>query len=94
MFMSHDSLQGEALDAADPQLVVCALARQSRHIYKKVLGLRSGPGRRLAQGPAHVSVRVLPLVAAERKREGKRDKWRKKEKNESSDSHFNTLLEG
>jgi len=57
------SLQGEALHAADPELVVRLLAGEGGHVHEEELGLRGGPGRRLAQGPAHMVVRVLPLVA-------------------------------
>lgn len=64
------SLQGEAFDAADPELVVRTLGGEGRHVHKEVLGLRGDPGRRLAQRPAHMIVRVLPLVAGgERERE-------------------------
>lgn len=57
------SLQGEAVDTADPQLVVCALAGQGGQVHKEVLGLRRGPGQRLAQGSAHVTVWIFPLIA-------------------------------
>lgn len=59
------SLQGEALDAADPQLVVGALAGERRHVHEEVLGLGGGAGRRLAQSVGHMLVGVFPLVAGE-----------------------------
>ena len=60
------SLQGEAVHTADPELVVCAQVGQSGHVHEEVLRLRGGPGRRLAQRPAHMGVWVLPLVPGER----------------------------
>lgn len=57
------SLQGEAVHAADPQLVVGAPAGQGGHVHKEVLGLGGGAGQRLAQCSAHVTVGVLPLIA-------------------------------
>lgn len=57
------SLQGEAVHTADPQLVVCALAGQGGHVHKEVLGLGRGPGQRLAQCSAHVTVWIFPLIA-------------------------------
>lgn len=59
------SLQGEAFNAADLKLVVGALAGKSRHIHKEILGLRSSPGRRLAQCSAHMIVWIFPLIAKE-----------------------------
>lgn len=59
------SLQGEAFNPADPKLVVCALAGKGGHIHEKVLGLRSSPGRRLAQCSAHMIVGIFPLIAKE-----------------------------
>lgn len=69
----YHSLQGEAFNTADPELVVCTMAGQGRHVHKEVLGLGGGPGRRLAQCPAHMIVRVLPLVAGERDRDKERE---------------------
>lgn len=71
-YIRYHSQQGEAFNTADPELVVCTLAGQGRHIHKEVLGLRGGPGRRLAQRPAHMIVRVLPLVAGRGEREKER----------------------
>lgn len=59
------SLQGEAFNAADPKLVVCALVGKGRHIHEEVLGLRSSPGQRLAQCSAHMIVWIFPLIAKE-----------------------------
>lgn len=59
------SLQGEAFNPADPKLVVCALAGKGRHVHEEVLGLRSSPGRRLAQCSAHMIVGIFPLIAKE-----------------------------
>lgn len=70
----YHSLQGEAFNTADPELVVCTMAGQGRHVHKEVLGLGGGPGRRLAQCPAHMIVRVLPLVAGERERQRQRER--------------------
>ena len=39
-----DSLEGEAVHAADPQLVVGAQAGQGGHVNKEVLGLGEGAG--------------------------------------------------
>lgn len=57
-----DSLQGEAVHAADPQLVVGAQAGQGGHVHKEVLGLGEGAGGGLAQRSAHMGIGVLPLV--------------------------------
>lgn len=59
------SLQGEAFNTADPELVVCALGGKGGHIHKEVLGLRSSPGQRLAQCTAHMIVWIFPLIAKE-----------------------------
>lgn len=87
-YIGYHSQQGEAFNTADPELVVCTLTGQGRHVNKEVLGLREGPGRRLAQCPAHMIVRVLSLVAGERERdrekEGQVDKLRKKQQESSS----------
>ena len=45
-----------------PQLVVRPQAGQGRHVHKEELGLRSRQRGGLAQRPAHVGIRVLPLV--------------------------------
>lgn len=66
-------LQGETFDAADPQLVVGALAGERRHVHEEVLGLGGGAGRRLAQSVGHMFVGVLPLVAGERRARWGRD---------------------
>lgn len=60
---SYNLLQGETFHTAHSQLVVCLLARQGGHVHKEVLSLGRGSGWRLAQGSAHVFVRVLPLIA-------------------------------
>lgn len=57
------SLQGEAVHAAHPQLVVHALAGQGGHVHVEELGLGRGPGQGLAQCSAHVTVGVFPLIA-------------------------------
>lgn len=61
--VGRDSLQREALHTADPQLVVHASARQRGHVNEEELHLTGGTRGRLAQGPAHVGVGVLPLVS-------------------------------
>lgn len=76
---THHSLQGEAFNTADPELVVCTLTGKGRHVHKEVLGLGGGPGRRLAQCTTHMIVRVLPLVARQKKRGG-RERTRRERK--------------
>lgn len=86
-YVRYHSLQGEAFNTADPELVVCTLAGQSRHVHKEVLGLRGSSGRRLTQCPGHMIVRVLPLVAGERQRDRKTKIDKLRQKGQASSSY-------
>jgi len=59
-----DSLQCEAVDATDSQLIVDVGIGERRHVHVEELSLCHGFSGRLAQRAAHLCVLVLPLIPA------------------------------